>query len=214
MEGAETVVVRQMQIGPMANFVYLIVSPAKGVAGVVDPAWEVPTILRTLEKDGLQLTHIFVTHGHMDHVNGVAALKEATGAAVYAHADELPSLGRVDPDAVGCSDGQEVLIGDAAVGVLHTPGHTPGSQCLLVNGRLLTGDTLFVSSIGRADLPGSSPARLFDSLQRLKSLDPATIVLPGHHYGDRRTSTIEHELRFNPYLRIESRDDFLRILGA
>ncbi len=206
-------VVKQMQIGQMANFVYLIGCRATGEATAVDPGWNAEAILRGAEAEGLRITSIFATHGHMDHVNALSALAERTGAAVYVNRAEMASIARQAPEATGLDDDAEVRVGQQTVRALHTPGHTPGSQCLLVGGRLLTGDTLFVGSIGRADLPGSSPAQLFDSLQRLKALPAETIVLPGHHYGDRQSSTIEHECRYNPYLRIPTLEAFLQIMG-
>jgi len=210
---SEDLVILQMQIGPMANFVYVIGCPASGEAAVVDPGWDAAAILKGAEKAGLAIKTIIVTHSHMDHVNALAALRQEVEATVYVHSRELAAIQRIDAAAVAVEDGAEVALGDHKVVLLHTPGHTPGSQCLLVQGRVLTGDTLFAGSIGRSDLPGSSPTQLFESLNRLKALDPATVVLPGHNYGERRSSTIEHELRTNPFLRIPTLADFLRLQG-
>ena len=210
---SEDLVILQMQIGPMANFVYVIGCPASGEAAVVDPGWDAAAILKGAEKAGLAIKTIIVTHSHMDHVNALAALRQEVEATVYVHSRELAAIQRIDAAAVAVEDGAEVALGDHKVVLLHTPGHTPGSQCLLVQGRVLTGDTLFNGSIGRSDLPGSSPTQLFESLNRLKALDPATVVLPGHNYGERRSSTIEHELRTNPFLRIPTLADFLRLQG-
>jgi len=209
----EELTILQMQIGPMANFVYLIGSPATSEAVVVDPGWDAAAILRGAAKAGLAIKTIIVTHSHMDHVNALAALRREVEATVYVHSRELAAIQRIDAAAVAVDDGAEVPLGDQRIVLLHTPGHTPGSQCLLVQGRVLTGDTLFTGSIGRSDLPGSSPTQLFESLTRLKALDPATVVLPGHNYGERRSSTIEHELRTNPFLRIPTLADFLRLQG-
>jgi len=210
---SEDLVILQMQIGPMANFVYVIGCPASSEAAVVDPGWDAAAILKGAEKAGLAIKTIIVTHSHMDHVNALAALRQEVEATVYVHSRELSAIQRIDAAAVAVDDGDEVDLGNHKIVLLHTPGHTPGSQCLLVQGRVLTGDTLFNGSIGRSDLPGSSPTQLFESLTRLKALDPATIVLPGHNYGERRSSTIEHELRTNPFLRIPTLADFLRLQG-
>ena len=209
----EDLTIMQMQIGPMANFVYVIGCAATGEAAVVDPGWDAAAILRGAAKAGFAIRTMIVTHSHMDHVNALAALRQEVEATVYVHSRELSAIQRIDAAAVAVEDGAEVALGDHKVVLLHTPGHTPGSQCLLVQGRVLTGDTLFNGSIGRSDLPGSSPTQLFESLNRLKALDPATVVLPGHNYGERRSSTIEHELRTNPFLRIPTLADFLRLQG-
>ena len=112
------------------------------------------------------------------------------------------------------ADGNTVQVGALPVTLLHTPGHTPGSQCLLVNGHLLTGDTLFVRACGRCDLPGGDPRQLFESLtKKLKTLEEATIVCPGHHYTKELTSTIAEEKRSNPFLQPGTVEEFLRLVG-
>ncbi|HXH21740.1 MAG TPA: MBL fold metallo-hydrolase [Dehalococcoidia bacterium] len=205
--------VRQMQVGPMANFVYLIGCERTKEAAIVDPAWDARAIAAAAERAGYKITKIFATHSHFDHVNAAAELQQLTGASLYANENELPLLQRAASGWKGTKDNEVVMVGEVPVTCLHTPGHTPGSQCLLVEGRVITGDTLFVGNIGRCDLPGSSPEALYHSLMRLKALPPETIVLPGHHYGDKPSSTIAEQAERNMYLRIPSAEAFLHLMG-
>ena len=111
--------------------------------------------------------------------------------------------------------GETVLVGDVPVTLIHTPGHTPGSQCLLIDGHLLTGDTLFIRACGRWDLPGGDPSLLFESLvNTLKRLDESTVVYPGHNYAERPTSTIADEKQTNPFLQPATKQEFLRLTGS
>ena len=206
---------KQLELGPMQNFVYLIGDPESREAAVVDPGWEVPRILEAAAQDGYRLTKAFVTHHHFDHVMGLAELLQAADIPVHVHRDDasfLQGVARSSLKPVG--GGDTIPVGRVPVSLLHTPGHTPGSQCLLVNGRLLSGDTLFIRACGRCDLPGGNPALLYDSLvNTLKALDEATILYPGHHYADTPTSTIGAEKRTNPFLQIPTLQEFLRVVG-
>ena len=207
-------VVRQMQVWPMQNFVYLIGCERTKEAAIVDPGWDAAAIEKAAERLGYRITAIFATHSHFDHVNAVASLQASTGAQPYGNENDLPDLARSGSDWRGVKDNEVVNVGEAAVTCLHTPGHTPGSQCLLVAGRVITGDTLFVGNIGRCDLPNSDPEALWHSLMRLKALPPETIVLPGHNYGEQPISTIGEQAQHNMYLRIPSAEAFLHVMGA
>ena len=210
----DAVYVKQLELGPMQNFVYLIGDPKTREAAVVDPGWEVPKILAAVEQDGFRLTKAFVTHHHFDHVGGLPELLKAVDLPVHVNRDDAP-LVKVAPSSLRLvSGGDTVQVGGVPVGLIHTPGHTPGSQCLMVNGRLLTGDTLFIKACGRWDLPGGDPSKLYESLNvKLKALDEATVVLPGHNYAERSTSTIRDEKRENPFLQAPSREAFLQAIG-
>jgi glyoxylase-like metal-dependent hydrolase (beta-lactamase superfamily II) len=141
----------------MANFVYLIGCERTKEAAIVDPAWDAKGIADAAERAGYRITSVFATHSHFDHVNAAAELRELTGARLYANEHEAPLLEKTAQGWRGTKDEEVVRVGDVPVTCMHTPGHTPGSQCLLVEGRVLTGDTLFVDNIGRCDLPGSDP---------------------------------------------------------
>ena len=215
MTEAPPLYVKQLELGPMQNFIYLIGDPATREAAVVDPGWEVPKILAAAEADGYRIRQVFLTHSHFDHVMGLGPLLAAADVPVYVHRDELPFLDFDRANLRPIDHGETVEVGRVPVQLIHTPGHTPGSQCLLVNGRLLSGDTLFVRACGRCDLPGGDPAKLYDSLhQTLKKLDDGTVVLPGHNYAPEPTSTIGDEKRDNPFMKIPTPQEFLRMVGA
>jgi glyoxylase-like metal-dependent hydrolase (beta-lactamase superfamily II) len=209
----------------MMNFVYLIGCPETREAAVVDPAWDVPAILKMAEDSDLKIKHILVTHGHPDHVNGLEPLLEATDARIYIHTDEVDYM-REAAQSFGMStefmnlrsssfqrvaDGDRIMVGKLAVQCLHTPGHSPGSQCFLIEGCLLSGDTLFVDACGRIDMPGGEPKQMWWSLnQRLRILDDSTVVYPGHDYGGSPTSTIGEQKKTNPYMNYYSVQQFMR----
>ncbi len=205
---------RQLELGPMQNFIYLIGDPATREAAVIDPGWEVPKILKAAEQDGYRLTKAFVTHHHFDHVNGLDELLAATDIPVYAHRSDAPLLEVKRSSIKEVAGGETITIGHIALTLIHTPGHTPGSQCVLVDDRLLSGDTLFIRACGRCDLPGGSPQQLYDSLtKKLKPLDDTTILCPGHNYADVPTATLGEEKQANPYLAAPTLHDFLRLVG-
>jgi glyoxylase-like metal-dependent hydrolase (beta-lactamase superfamily II) len=212
---ADALYLRQLELGPMQNFVYLVGDPASREVAVVDPGWEVPKILAAAEQDGMKITKAFVTHHHFDHVGGLPDLLKQMDIPVYVHKQDAP-LVQVNKSSLRVvGGGEEIKVGDIPVSLIHTPGHTPGSQCLMVDGRLLTGDTLFIKACGRWDLPGGNPGELYDSLNvKLKALDEATAVYPGHNYADKPVSTIGDEKRENPFLQPPSREAFLRAIGA
>jgi len=219
---SESLYLRQMELGPMQNFVYLIGDPVARECVVVDPAWEIDTIVDQAAADGMTITGVLVTHTHQDHVGGhlfghdipgVAELLERIPAKVYVHSAEREFLKGFGSDLVKVEGGDTLPVGGARVTFIHTPGHTPGSQCFLVEGRLISGDTLFIRSCGRTDLPGSDPGEMYYSLtQRLGALPEQTTVFPGHNYGGAST-TIGDEKRENPMMRFRTMPDFLRAMG-
>ena len=222
-----TVYLRQMELGPMQNFVYLVGDPAARECVVVDPAWEIDTIVETAERDGMRLVGALVTHTHQDHVGGsleswgmpgripgVEDLLERVPLKVYVHKAEREFLRGFGSDLVQVDNHDTLDIGQLTLTFMHTPGHTPGSQCFLVGDRLVSGDTLFIGSCGRTDLPGSDPSDMYYSLtQRLAALPDETILLPGHNYGG-PSSTIGDEKRQNPFMRFAALGDFLQVMGG
>lgn len=211
---AETLYVRQLALGPMRNFVYLIGEARGDEAAVVDPAWDVPEILRCAEADGRRVTAAFITHHHADHINGLPALLAARDVPVYAQAAEVDFAQALRPFREALrpvEPGAAVDVGGLVVRCLHTPGHTPGGQCLHCAGALFTGDTLFVDACGRCDLPGGDARQLFDSLHhRLGGLPDDTALFPGHDYGEVAASTLGRERVLNPYYQLKAEDDFVR----
>ncbi len=218
---------KQLEVGPMQNYVYLLGDPTTHEAAVVDAAWDVDAILKLAETEGYRVTKNLVTHFHPDHlggdlmghqIRGAAELVAKTPAKVYIHKAELPFVHRLTglspSDVVPVEGGDEVAIGGFKVKFVHTPGHTPGSQCVLVGNALVSGDTLFIGSCGRVDLPGSNPEEMYRSLQTLASLPEETVLYPGHNYADRPKSTIGDEKRANMMLRFRNLQDFLSVMGG
>jgi hydroxyacylglutathione hydrolase len=206
-----SIYLKQVELGPMANYVYFVGDPHTREVAVVDPAWDVDRIVEMAEENDLRIAKILITHSHFDHINGVEALLNRTKAKVYINTAEAEFMKAGWSDLVKVDSGDTTRVGDVDITFLHTPGHTPGSQCFLVQNHLISGDTLFIGACGRCDLPGSNPEDMYYSLtQRLAKLDDRTVVFPGHNYAARPYSTIADEKRFNPYLQFQSVQDFLR----
>jgi glyoxylase-like metal-dependent hydrolase (beta-lactamase superfamily II) len=218
---------KQLELGPMQNFVYLVGDPVTRQCVVVDPAWEIDTIVETVAADDMTLIGALVTHTHQDHVGGsleswgmpgrIPGVEELLGQVatkVYVHKAEREFLPGLGSDLVRVDNHDTLEVGRLRLTFLHTPGHTPGSQCFLVDGRLISGDTLFIGSCGRTDLPGSDPSQMYYSLtQRLGALPEDTILFPGHNYGG-ASSTIGDEKRDNPFMRFAALGDFLKVMSG
>lgn len=160
----------------------------------------------------MKITSALVTHTHFDHVNAVHEFLEKTDGKVYLHKNEKDWVKIPNANLHPTEAGGKVRIGDLEVTFLHTPGHTPGSQCFYVGNSLVSGDTLFINACGRTDLPGGNTEELYGSLARLSELPEETILYPGHNYADKPTSTLGDEKRQNPFLQFKSLEEFLRAL--
>ncbi len=218
---------RRLLVGAMQNYVYLVGSKATRECFVVDPAWEVDRILREAEQDGMTVVGALATHYHQDHVGGdlfghdiegLARLLERRNVPIHVNQHEKQGVAQVtglsERDLVAHSGGDEIEVGDVKLKLLHTPGHTPGSQCFLAHGHLISGDTLFIRGCGRTDLPGGDPEQMWKSLNVvLKRLPPETVLHPGHQYGPIDASTIGEEARENPYLNVPKLQDWLSMMG-
>ncbi len=209
VKNPERLYLRQIEAGPMENFVYLIGDREKNECVMIDPAWEVDRILKIAAEDGMKVTAGLATHYHHDHTNGIADLASRAGCPVYVHKDDAPYLKNFKSALKSVDAGDKLEIGDLTVTFIHTPGHTPGSQCFLINNRLVSGDTLFINACGRCDLPGGNAEQMYESLQKLGKLEDSTILLPGHNYAEVTTSTIGREKQNNPYYQAHSLRDFL-----
>jgi hydroxyacylglutathione hydrolase len=212
----------------MANFVYLIGDTEQRECMVVDPAWDIPGIIEFADNEDMRLIGALVTHYHPDHIGGdifghsIPGLAElASIRPVKVHVNELESGGVKHVSGLSNSDidthqgGDEIPIGNIRVKLLHTPGHTPGSQCFLACSALVSGDTLFIGGCGRVDLPGGNPEQMYHSLtQVLAKLPGDTLLFPGHNYAAKEVSTIGDEKNENYYLRIESLEDWKSVMGA
>ena len=223
----------QIPVGEMANLAYLIGSLSTREVLLVDPAWSVDALVDRAEADGMRPVGALVTHYHQDHVGGeifgmriegVARLLERAPVPIYVNEHEAEGTRRVtgasESDLRRMAGGDAITLGDIRVKLIHTPGHTPGSQCFLVEeagspGRLVSGDTLFLGSCGRVDLPGSDPEAMYRSLnETLKRLPDETLVYPGHLYSADPQGSLGDEKRRNPFLRVASLEQFLTFIGA
>lgn len=213
---SERVYLRQVEVGPMQNFVYLIGDREKGDCVMVDPAWEVDRVIDLAEGEGMRVVGGLVSHWHPDHTNQVERLLERTKGKLHVNENEGEILKKLAgrSDVVTRKGGDTMKVGDLTIRFVHTPGHTPGSQCFLVElpdqeGALVSGDTLFIGACGRTDFPGGSPEEMYRSLDSLKKLPDGTLLLPGHNYAERAISTIKDERETNPMLRFPSMEAFV-----
>ena len=208
----------------MQNFVYLVGSLETRKAAVVDAAWDIEEILRIVAEDEMELTHAFVSHTHPDHIGGhfagadiegVTELLEKAKVKVIVHKEEAENLKFLSAsNLIKADSGSQIDLGGISIQFIHTPGHTPGSQCFLINNRLVSGDTLFIGSCGRVDLPGGNAEQLYFSLtQRLMELPETTLLFPGHNYSGKSISTLGEQKRTNPYLQFHALRDFLAAMG-
>jgi hydroxyacylglutathione hydrolase len=200
----------QIPVGQMANFTYIIADEQSGEAAIIDPSWDLERIFGTLKKNSWKAKYIVNTHTHFDHVLGNEQVAEFTGAQIIQHKDSKLIK------QVLVSEGDVIKVGNIPIRVLHTPGHSKDSICLVVDGELVfTGDTLFVGNCGRVDLPESNPKEMYNSLfQKVIKLEDSLIVYPGHDYGSRPTSTIGQEKETNYVLQPRSLPEFLGFMAS
>jgi glyoxylase-like metal-dependent hydrolase (beta-lactamase superfamily II) len=200
--------VLQIPVGQMANFTYIIADEESGEAAVIDPSWDLDEVFRAMKKNGWRAKYVINTHTHFDHVLGNDQVAGVEGAKIVQHKNSQLEK------HIAVSDGDVIEIGSIRLRVLHTPGHSKDSMCLILEGQLVfTGDTLFVGNCGRVDLPGSDPAEMYHSLfELLYKLDENLLVYPGHNYGTTPTSTIGREKKTNFVLQPKSKQEFLEFM--
>ncbi len=217
----------QVACGPMQNFVYVIGSRETRECVLIDPAWAIEPLVAHVREQGYEPIAALVTHYHPDHVGGsfsgqriegVRELLDLKGMKVYANRHEASGLRKVtgisDTDIVQVDSGDQLKVGNVEIDFLHTPGHTPGSQCFLVRNALVSGDTLFIQGCGRVDLPGSDPDQMYESLRKLASLPDDTVLYPGHDYGGGPHRTLAETKKMNTYLRIPTLEMWQELMGS
>lgn len=223
----------QLALGDMANLVYLIGSQSTRECLIVDPAWDVDRLLDQAAEDDMEVVGALATHYHQDHIGGKIFGMEIQGLdrlqerhPVPVHVNRLEADGTLEVSQLSRTDlvehdpGDVLELGGIRVKLLHTPGHTPGSQCFLIEegdnpGLLVSGDTLFLGSCGRVDLPGSNPEDMYQSLNTtLRRLPDETRLFPGHLYSEHPHSTMGEQKQTNPFLRVTTLEQFLGFMGV
>ena len=222
----DKLIMEQIQIGPMQNFTYVVGDSATREVVIVDPAWDIDSLLERLDERDYTLRGALVTHYHPDHIGGSFASRNIEGlpelmakrpAKAYAHKEEAEGVKKVtglsDSDLVSVESGDTMKVGDIEIEFLHTPGHTPGSQCFRIRNTLVSGDTLFINGCGRVDLPGSNTEDMYHSLQKLKGLPDETLLLPGHNYSHVPNATLGETKKMNTYLAVKDLNTWRMFMG-
>ena len=200
--------VHQILVGNMQNFTYVIEDDDTNEGIVLDPSWDLDQIEQVITRNNLKIKYIVNTHHHFDHTLGNEAMAKSTSAKIIQHeASELQN-------DITVKDGDVINFGNSELHVLHTPGHSKDSICLIGDGKIFSGDTLFVGNCGRIDLPGGSAKELYHSLfDILYSLDENLILYSGHNYGPSATSTIGKEKTTNLVMQKRTEGEFLEMMG-
>ena len=200
--------VHQIQVGNMQNFTYIVEDDDTNEGIVLDPSWDLDQIEQVITRNDLKIKYIVNTHHHFDHTLGNEALAKSIGVKIIQHeASELPH-------DITVKDGDVINFGNSELRVLHTSGHSKDSICLIGDGKIFSGDTLFVGNCGRIDLPGGSAKELYHSLfDVLYHLDETLILYPGHNYGTSATSTIGKEKTTNLVMQKRTEGEFLDMMG-
>ncbi|KPK40602.1 MAG: MBL fold metallo-hydrolase [Gammaproteobacteria bacterium SG8_47] len=210
MTDTTTYRINALELGPMANFIYVIEDRRTRRAAVVDPAWDVEAILEYARRHELVISDILLTHSHHDHINGIEGVLRQHDAQLHLLKAEAQFWGQHLDLPTLHHGGDHILLGDTAISVLHTPGHTPGSACYRLGEDLITGDTMFVYGCGRCDLRGGDPEAMFTTLRRLTTELPAsTTIHPGHNYSVQPTNSLAGEVEGNPFLHFDDPAQFV-----
>lgn len=192
--------IMSLELGDYGTNCYIVYDENTKNAVVIDPGAEAEYIMKYVDKEGLAVKLILLTHGHFDHTGAVDELRSLTGAEVWVHEnDNKDRLGKIDLSGYAkyFDEGDEIKLDSLSFKVLNTPGHTPGSCVFIADGVIFAGDTLFAGSCGRTDFPGGSWEQMLASLKRLSGLDGDYTVLPGHMGA----TTLSRERATNPYMR-------------
>ncbi|MGI0081877.1 MAG: MBL fold metallo-hydrolase [Nitrosopumilaceae archaeon] len=199
--------VHQLEVGDMQNFTYVVEDEETSEAIVIDPSWDLQDILQVIQRNNLKIKYIVNTHYHFDHTIGNDAITVATGAKIIQHRNStLKNDMTVD-------NGYKIKFGNSVLTVFHTPGHSKDSICLVGDGKIFSGDTLFVGNCGRVDLPGGNARELYHSLFNvLSKMDDALVLYPGHNYGHSPSSTLGKEKKTNFVLQPRTEEEFVKFM--
>lgn len=200
--------VHQIEVGNMQNFTYILEDEDTGEAIILDPSWNLDEIQKVITRHDLKVKYIVNTHYHFDHTLGNEAMAKETEAKILQH--ESSTL----KHDITLVDEQKIKFGNSQLTVFHTPGHSKDSICLVGDGKIFTGDTLFVGNCGRVDLPGGSAQELYHSLfDILYKMDESLVLYPGHNYGSTPISTLANEKKSNFVLQKRSEQEFVELMG-
>jgi glyoxylase-like metal-dependent hydrolase (beta-lactamase superfamily II) len=201
-------IVHQVPVGNMQNFTYILEDENTSEGIIIDPSWELDEIMRVVQKNKLDIKYIVNTHHHFDHTIGNDTIKKETGASILQY-----KTSTIKHD-LEVSDGDKIKFGNSELTVIHTPGHSKDSMCLVGDGKIFSGDTLFVGTCGRVDLPGGDARELYHSLVNiLHKMDDNLVIYPGHDYGSTPTSTLGTQKKMNFVMQPRTEAEFLEIMG-
>ncbi|TRZ79631.1 MAG: MBL fold metallo-hydrolase [Nitrosopumilales archaeon] len=201
--------VHQLQVGNMQNFTYVLEDEETKEAVIIDPSWDLDLVIETLERNALKVKYVINTHHHFDHTIGNDAIVKHTKSKILQH--ESSTL-KTD---MRLTDGEKIKFGSSELTVMHTPGHSKDSICLVGDGKIFSGDALFVGNCGRVDLPGGSAKELYHSLfDIIYKLDDTLMLYPGHNYGISPNSTLGKEKKTNFVLQPRTEEEFLNFMDS
>lgn len=202
----KNLILKQMEVGPMENFIYFIGDKDTKEVAVIDPAWDVDFIINEAKQNDLKIKAALITHGHFDHCNGVEELLKHLDIPIYTNKTEADFFKfNWGENIKKTNSSDKIKIGNIEIEFVHTPGHTPGSQCFLVKNNLVSGDTLFINGCGRCDLPGGNAEQMFDTIyNKLMKMNNDTIIFPGHNYAAVKQDTLENQKKTNPYMQYDN----------
>ena len=201
--------VYQFEVGDMQNFTYLLEDEDTCEAIVIDPSWDLPDVLQTIERNNMKVKYIVNTHYHFDHTIGNDFVVKSTGAKIIQHKESALK------NDMKVSDGDKIKFGNSELAVFHTPGHSKDSMCLVGDQKIFSGDTLFVGNCGRVDLPGGNARELYHSLfDVISKMNENFVLYPGHNYGSSVSSTIGKEKKTNFVLQPRTEDEFVEFMNS
>jgi len=201
--------VYQFEVGEMQNFTYLLEDEDTGEAIVIDPSWDLPDVIQTIERNNMKVKYIVNTHYHFDHTIGNDFMVKSTGAKIIQHKESAIK------NDMKVSDGDKIKFGNSEITVFHTPGHSKDSICLVGDDKIFSGDTIFVGNCGRVDLPGGNARELYHSLfDVISKMNENYVLYPGHNYGSSVSSTIGKEKKTNFVLQPRTEDEFAEFMNS